>query len=86
MIGNEFNLSQDAIFRRFEREIPDLEKLVASRLKLKNPGELPRDAETPMPEVLAWAIRTPQCSCIRMHMLSRGGNGADIRIPQPTRP
>jgi hypothetical protein len=57
MIGASLNLSQDTISLRFQREIPDLEKLVESRLKLKNPADLTNDKETPMPEVLA---STPQ--------------------------
>ena len=42
MIGNLLNLSQQAIDQRFQQEIPDLVKLVQSRLKLKNPADLTR--------------------------------------------
>lgn len=57
MIGNSLNLSQQAINQRFEQEIADLRKLVESRPKMKNPADLTSDAETPTPEVLAWAIK-----------------------------
>ena len=53
MIGNLLNLSQQAITQRVQQEIPDLEKLVQSRPKIKNPSDLTRDAETPMPEAQA---------------------------------
>lgn len=56
MIGNSFNLSQDAISLRFQREIADLQKLVESKLKLKNPADLTSDPEAPTPEILAWAL------------------------------
>jgi hypothetical protein len=50
MIGNCVNLSESAIRQRFDAEIPDLEKLLQSRLKIKNPADLRSDAETPLPE------------------------------------
>ena len=40
MIGNCVNLSESAIRQRFDAEIPDLEKLLQSRLKFKNPADL----------------------------------------------
>jgi len=46
MIRNLLNLTQQAIDQRFQQEIPDLEKLVQSRLKLKNPADLTSDSET----------------------------------------
>jgi len=56
MIGNCVNLAESAIRQRFDAEILDLVKLLQSKLKFKNPADLSSDAETPMPEVLAWAI------------------------------
>ena len=56
MIGELTNLSKQAIDQRFGQEIPDLEKLVESKLKLKNPSDLTSDPDTPMPEILAWAL------------------------------
>lgn len=49
--------TEKSIDHRFQQEIPDLERLVQSRLKLKNPADLTSAAETPMSEVLAWAIK-----------------------------
>lgn len=49
MIGNRLDLAHNTVNDRLQSEIPDLEKLTASRLKLKNPADLVGDAETPMP-------------------------------------
>ena len=59
MVGDRLNMPQTTVADRILTEVPDLEKLVQSRLKLKNPADLTGDAETPMPEVLAWAIKLP---------------------------
>jgi hypothetical protein len=39
------------------QEIADLQKLAESKLKLKNPADLTSDPDTPMPEILAWALK-----------------------------
>lgn len=57
MIGDSYDLDESTIRKRFEGEIADLRKLLESRLKLKNPADLRTDAETPTPEVLAWALK-----------------------------
>ncbi len=56
MIGNLLNLSQPAITQRFQSEIRNCEKLIESKLKLKNPSDLIDDPEMPTPELLGWAI------------------------------
>ena len=56
MIGDLTNLSKQAIEQRFRQEIADLQKLVESKLKLRNPADLTSDPETPTPEILAWAL------------------------------
>jgi hypothetical protein len=53
MIGSLLNLTHQAISQRFEQEIRNCEKLAESKLKLKNPADLSREAETPMPEAQA---------------------------------
>ena len=57
MIGNSVNLDESRIRQRFDGEIPDLVKLLESRLKVKSPADFRSDHETPMPEVLAWTIK-----------------------------
>lgn len=57
MIGTCVNLSESAIRQRFDAEIADLQKLLESKLKLKNPGDFPCDTEIPTSEVLAWALK-----------------------------
>ena len=56
MIGSLWDLTQPAITQRFQSEIRDCEKLIESKLKLKNPVDLIDDPEMPTPELLAWAI------------------------------
>ena len=56
-IGDYFGLAQKTISDRFKGEIPDLEKLLESKLKLKNPADLSGDSETPTPEILGWALK-----------------------------
>jgi len=56
MIGDRLDLAQNTINDRLESEIRNCEKAIESKLNLKNPADLVGDAETPMPEVLAWAM------------------------------
>jgi hypothetical protein len=49
MIGNCVNLSESAIRQRFDAEIRNCEKLLESKLKLKNPVDLIDDTEMPTP-------------------------------------
>jgi predicted transcriptional regulator len=43
MIGNLLNLTQPAITQRFQSEIADLQTLIESKLKLRNPADLISD-------------------------------------------
>jgi hypothetical protein len=66
MIGNRLDLAQNTINDRFQSEIPDLEKLIQSRLKIKNPADLIGDAETPVLDLRARTISS-QSLCSTEH-------------------